>query len=228
MKLLTWIRLFFICLLALGAILIAAPEVMADPDDDCQGNPHHCNGGGGDVNVPVDVSTNINGGPVSVEHKSKSLGLSNGMGDVDIAGCLGSTQWATPLFSKQKLVVNWPCLAEFYLRNEQYALAAMAICNTEVVEEFDSEAACEAAHHFAPPPEPIPVASLLDEVELFHEEDIQQVQMQQQDIVARLEALEKRPKPVARAPAPAPAFTEEQKAAAWAALVGGGEDEDDE
>ena len=114
---------------------------------------------GGDVSVPVNVNTDVAGGPVNVEHKSESLGigLSNSLGDVDIAGCLGSTQWATPLFSKQKLTVNWPCLAEFYLRNGKPELAAMAICNTEVVKEFETEAACEAAHDFAvlleaPPP----------------------------------------------------------------------------
>ena len=141
---------------------------VAKADDDCRGNS--CNGGGdvdvdvggdtinaGDVSVPVDIT----GGSANVQQNSDSfaLGLSNGLGDVDIAGCLGSTQWATPLFSKQKLTVNWPCLAEFYLRNGKPELAAMAICNTEVVKEFDTEADCEAAHNFtvlvAAPPEPV-------------------------------------------------------------------------
>lgn len=148
---------------------------VAQASDDCRGNS--CNGGadvdvdvggdtiniggdtinGGDVSVPVDIT----GGSANVQQNSDSfaLGLANGLGDVDIAGCLGSTQWATPIFSKQKLTVNWPCLAEFYLRNGKPELAAMAICNTEVVKEFDTEADCEAAHNFtvlaAAPPEPV-------------------------------------------------------------------------
>lgn len=122
---------------------------------------------GGDITVPVDVTTgpvnvpvNVSGGVQSVDASphfdSRALALSNSLGDVDIAGCLGSTQWSTPLLSKQKLVVNWPCLAEFYLRNAMYDNAAMAICNTEVRKEFETETACRDAHPFqlmaAPPP----------------------------------------------------------------------------
>lgn len=113
---------------------------------------------GGDVTVnPGDVT--LNGGTNtastgavsnSTQFDSKALALSNGLGDVDIAGCLGSTQFATPLFSKQKLSLNWPCMAEFYLRHGKYDLAAMAICNTAIVKEFDDEAACELAHDFEP------------------------------------------------------------------------------
>jgi len=131
--------------------------------DDCRGNS--CNGGGGtDVDVNTDVTVggdtvnvpvNVTGGAQSVtgsnySNSSKALALSNSLGDVDIAGCLGSTQWATPLFSKQKLSVNWACLAEFYLRTGKYEMAAMAMCNTEIRNEFTSEDDCRSAHNFEP------------------------------------------------------------------------------
>ena len=132
---------------------------------------------GGDVSVPV----NVTGGPVEVNHSnsSRALGLSNNMGDVDIAGCLGSTQWATPIYSKQKLVVNWVCLAEFYLRNDQAELAAMALCNTEVIKEFDDEEQCEAAHSFfanAYIESPVIVPDSSDEDEEYRDEMIQEQQ----------------------------------------------------
>jgi hypothetical protein len=188
---------------------------------------------GGDVSVPVNVNTDVAGGPVNVEHKSESLGigLSNSLGDVDIAGCLGSTQWATPLFSKQKLVVNWPCLAEFYLEHGKYELAAMAICNTEIIKEFEDEAACEAAHDFAPFAEPVgEIIKSFDSSQEEQNEYLDVIQMAQASIEQRLEALESRPRPRPTSrptAAPQPAFTEEQKAAAWAALKGEGANEDE-
>lgn len=183
----------------------------------------------GDVSVPVDIT----GGDVSMQHKSESLGigLSNSLGDVDIAGCLGSTQWATPLYSRQKLVVNWPCLAEFYLRNSQYELAAMAICNTEVIKEFESEEACEAAHDFAPaaaaPPPPVSDEQIR-QMEMYNDQ-LAMVQMEIEQIEERIERSESRPAPPPRTivQQQPPAFTEEQKAAAWAALTGEGDNEDE-
>jgi hypothetical protein len=227
-------------LLILAAIVFVGAINKAWADDDCRGNQNCTDTGGGDiditggdVNVPVEVNTDVTGGPVSVQHKSESLGigLSNSLGDVDIAGCLGSTQWATPLFSKQKLVVNWPCLAEFYLKNGKYELAAMAICNTEIIKEFEDEAACEAAHDFGPQEEPVSeILEQRQQIEEYHQEDIQVVQMAQASLEARLTALEQKPPPPPRVIRSQPAepdkrFTEEQKLAVFAAL---GMDEDDE
>ncbi|KPK74256.1 MAG: hypothetical protein AMJ84_00265 [Acidithiobacillales bacterium SM23_46] len=198
---------------------------------------------GGDVNVPVDVTTgpvSVQGGDVStnMQFDSKALGIANSLGDVDIADCLGSTQWSTPVFGRQGLVLNQVCMAEFYLTAGKYKLAAMSLCNVkEILKEFESEEECEEAHDFTPvAPAPEPASEILEQrmqIEEYHEEDIEQVQMQQQQLVARIEALEKRPEPAPRvvrapAPEPKPAFSEEQKRAAWAALMGGSEDEDDE
>lgn len=146
----------------------------------------------GDVSVPVDVSNTMTGGDVSVKGSNyNSFGLSNNMGDVDIAGCLGSVQFGSPVYSKQKLVINWPCMAEFYLRNAKYDLAAMALCNTEILDEFKSEAECEAAHDFGPMPvfEPVVVIDDGDE----HQQEIDHLAEQ---LVALTEQVNK-PRPVA-------------------------------
>lgn len=233
------IRLYYCLVWSIAIAWFVWGVQIARADDDCRGNS--CNGGGdttvdvtgGDVNVPVDVNTDVTGGPVSVEHKSDSLGigLSNSLGDVDIAGCLGSTQWATPLFSKQKLVVNWPCLAEFYLEHGKYELAAMAICNTEIIKEFEDEAACEAAHDFAPFAEPVgEIIKSFDSSQEMQNEYLDVIQVAQANTEQRLEVLESRPRPRPTSrptAAPGPAFTEEQKAAAWAALKGEGANEDE-
>lgn len=240
MKLERWLRLFFIALVAFMVILVIMPP-LAMADGDCRGNQNCTDTGGGDTtiditggdtNVPVDVNTDVTGGPVNVQHKSDSLGigLSNSLGDVDIAGCLGSTQWATPLFSKQKLVVNWPCLAEFYLEHGKYELAAMAICNTEVVQEFADEESCELAHDFAPLAEPIgEIIETFDTGQAMQNEEIEIVQIAQASLEQRISALENKPAPRVIRPQAPPAerFTTEQKQAVFAVL-GIDEDEGDE
>ena len=100
-----------------------------------------------DVNTSTDIS--MDAGDLSITGgSSKALGLGRSSFDVDINQCMGSTSWDTILGGKQKLVINWVCLAEFYLKTGQPDLAAMAICNTEMLDEFDSEKECEAAHDF--------------------------------------------------------------------------------
>lgn len=110
---------------------------------------------------------------------SRALALANSLGDVDIAGCLGSTQWSTPVYGRQKLSTNWACLAEFYLRAAKYELAAMAMCNTEVRAEFDTEDDCRAAHDFTPAYVPPPPATDTAQDEEIHDQYEQQFQAQQ-------------------------------------------------
>jgi hypothetical protein len=181
--------------------------------DDCKGRS--CNGGDLVVGDTVVGDTSVTTGPTSVtggdlNNETVTVALSNSLGDVDIAGCLGSTQWATPLFSKQKLVVNWPCLTEFYLRNGKYELAAMAICNTEIVKEFASEAECEAVHDFGEIFEAEvamvePSAEHFEEEREWHDEAL----AAQQDYDQRLAQLERRL--TRQAPVQKPLLTEDQK-----------------
>lgn len=183
---------------------------------------------GGDVTVPVNtgpVSQNVTGS----SYEAKSLALGNVLGDVDIADCLGSHQWSTPVFGRQDLKLNQVCMAEFYLRTGKYSLAAMSLCNVkEILREFDSEEECEMAHDFSPPPEPVAAAPAISErreIELFHEEDIEAVQMAQSSLEQRLASLESRPAEVVEVTKPA--LSEDQKQAVWNALMGGSEDEDE-
>lgn len=160
---------------------------------------------------------------------NRSLALGNSLGDVDIAGCLGSTQWSTPLIGKQKLVLNHVCMAEFYLNARQYDLAAMALCNVpEILAEFKTESECEAAHDFAPPT--ITEASPEPHVPQDEFYRLEQLNAERYDSLAeRLETIEQRPEPrpkVVLQPAPtAEPFIDDTKRAALLALM---EDEDED
>ena len=104
---------------------------------------------GTDVEQNTEVVTELVGGDVSmVGGTSKAIGFGRSSFDVDINQCMGSTAWDTIIGGKQKLVINWVCLAEFYLKTGQPELAAVAICNTEMLKEFKNEAECEQAHDF--------------------------------------------------------------------------------
>lgn len=150
-------------------------------------------GGGDDITQSNDMNNQTTGDVNIAGDSSKAFGVGHALGDVDIAGCLGSEQWGTPIVSKQKLVLNWVCLAEFYLRSGQPELAAMALCNTEVLSEFPDETSCEKAHGFltALPLAPPPQAEADDddeELEEVYEQlamlqsvvDAQQVELEQQ------------------------------------------------
>ena len=190
------VRLFFLALimLALGHCYTARAS------GDCKGQS--CNNGG---ETNVEVNNNVSFRPLNsvgannrvdnaVSNESKSLGLSHGMGDVDINQCLGSRQWSTPLYSRQKLVINWPCMAEFYLRNGMFRQAAMALCNTEIRDEYESEAACEADHDF----QAVAVGAMPDEHEddedEYHREMAEELAMLRADLQAKIANLEEETK----------------------------------
>lgn len=191
-------------LLLVGILILVAAPVWAG------GGDHHNSGdvdvdvefGGDTVNVGGDTISlqggDMTGGPVNVSTGgNKSLALGNVLGDVDIAGCLGSTQWSTPVYGKQKLVVNWVCVAEFYIRYQQPGLAAMALCNTEILEEFDSEEECEQAHQFLAQAAIVesPIIDDYSDEEEFHEEQRTLNMALQSEIEQLRELYERRPTP---------------------------------
>ena len=202
---------FGVTLITIFWVLILVTDVYASGD--CKG--HSCGGettvdtdvtvGGtniniGDTNVPIVTGANTQSNSTTIEG-SRAYALSNSLGDVDIAGCLGSTQWATPLFSKQKLVVNWPCLTEFYLRNAQFELASMAICNTEIRKEFASEQACRDAHAFEPMlEEPVMVMEQDDDEVEYLRDELEEQAMLQADLNAKIQNLERSQRVVIREP----------------------------
>lgn len=195
-------------------LLLSASIALADNG---HGHDH-----GGDVTTDVtsstDVTTSVTGGDVNIAgDSSRAYGIGHSLGDVDISQCLGSVQWGSPVFSRQKLVINWPCMAEFYLRNGEPKLAAMAVCNTEVIKEFADEAECEAAHQFLSTLEPaVPVlpSSNVEEEE-YHEEQEQTLAMLEMRVSEIQALVEKSQRPVVRREVieKKGGLTEEQKAA---------------
>lgn len=119
-----------------------------------------------------DVTTSVTSGDSSmVSGDNKSLALvAPSLGDVDIAACLGSTQWSFLVMGKQKLELNHVCMAEFYLNNGLYELAAQSLCNQkEILAEYDDELSCEVAHNFDPRPPPETSVASTSSVEREHE-----------------------------------------------------------
>lgn len=154
----------------------------------------------GDTRTPKNIAINENvqevvTGDIAITGgKSRALGLGRSSFDVDINQCMGSTAWDTIIGGKQKLVINWVCLAEFYLKTGQPELAATAICNTEMLDEFSSEAECEAAHDFfIEVAEAIEIAVVDDQHREEEEEWHQEQQQMQQDYDDRIAFLESQP-----------------------------------
>lgn len=200
------LSLLFFGLAPVMAFLLVSP-VWAD--DDCRGRS--CNDSG-DVDVGVDVSVNSGdmvGGDVDVSHSSRALALSNSLGDVDIAGCLGSTQWNSPVFGKQKLVLNQVCMAEFYLEAGKYALAAQSLCNVpEILREFANEQECEEAHDFNPVVTEAPVVVVED----YYEEQMMEQQIAYNVLEKKVEELEKAPPQVVKTYVQQPFLSDSKRA----------------
>ncbi len=220
--------LLVLAMLAMAAPIWASGNCNGPGDDNCYNEIVDVNLTGGDV-IGGDISTGGN----------KSIALvAPGLGDVDIAQCLGSEAWTLLIGGKQKLVLNQVCMAEFYLKQGRYDLAAQSLCNQpEILNEYSTEADCEVAHDFTPVIPDHDVHARSDEFELAHaqqEEEIVYLQEEQASLVGRLDALtemmEQAPAPaptrvyVQQEPAP-PMYSDEQFNAVWMALKGGDEDE---
>ena len=181
----TFDRILLVLAIAISIVLVAGWRlVFAQSDHECQGG-HNCN------DDPVIVSTASGGDNL----RSYALG-SGGPGDVDISGCLGSTQWGFLTAFKQKLVRDETCVGFRFLMLEKYELAAMHFCNDKAtLKEFESEKACEFAHDFTPP-DTDGVAQGVNrsfdenyELTQEQEEEIEYLQEENASIVGRLDAL---------------------------------------
>ena len=195
----------------------------------------------GDVSLSAGVAATLSGGDMiggdtTLAMDSKSIVVAApGLGDVDIAACLGSTQWSLLVGGKQKLVLNQVCMAEFYLKQGRYDLAAQSLCNQpEIVTEYESEQACELAHDFTPPPLlalPASDSAFEEHYELAQrqEEEIEYMQAEQVSLVGRIdmltEQIEQAPAPVIVQQEVPVEYTDEQFEAVFMALKGSDEDE---
>ena len=189
LKYITW------ALAAALLVLIMSPA-WAQGDHDCQGG-HNCNDDGGviDINMAGGDLTggDLIGGDISTGG-NKSIALAApGLGDVDIAQCLGSEAWTLLVGGKQKLVLNQVCMAEFYLKQGRYDLAAQSLCNqAEILKEYATETACEDAHDFTPLIPDHDVDTRSDDFDMVYaaqEEEIEHLQQEQTSLVGRLDDL---------------------------------------
>ena len=172
----------------LGGLLLVL--VMYGIENTNAHDDHHDDGG----DISTDVS--MTGGDLisGDTGDNKSLVIAApGLGDVDIAQCLGSEAWTLLIGGKQKLVLNQVCMAEFYLKQGRYDLAAQALCNqAEILSEYSSEQACEAAHDLTPaiPDHDIHTRSeTFEEVYPQQQEEIEYAREERASLVGQIDQL---------------------------------------
>ena len=140
---------------------------------------------GDDIDVATDVATSL------VTGDNRTIALSQGsLGDVDIFGCIGSSQFSVFIFfAKQKLEIDPLCVADRYDSAGKHGLAAQMRCQVPLVADLDYAGTnCIAANTFEPLPPAQPTAAHLEEDEARdHEQAEQQVAQQ-----LEFEALAKR------------------------------------
>ena len=184
------------------------------------------------------VSGDLFGGDTNVSTGgNKTFAFSHSLGDVDInegQNCLGSEAWGSFIVSRQTNELNPWCAALFYELNGKHEFAAKMRCDIkEIGKKYETEQECWRDQDLTPPPPPESEPTVLEEhfeIEEQHDEDLQMVQMQLEQVTERLEQYEQRPAPRPRivqqqAPAAEPEYSDDQFDAVWSALKGGDEDE---
>ena len=170
--------------LMLAALMLVALVTRVDADEG-HGHNHHDDG---DSVVTTGATTlsggDLIGGDISTGGNKSIALVAPGLGDVDIAQCLGSEAWTLLVGGKQKLVLNQVCMAEFYLKQGRYDLAAQALCNQpEILKEYGTESACEIEHDFTPPTDDGTAQGLnRSDVQLTDEDDDIRYAVQQEEI----------------------------------------------
>ena len=145
------------------------------------------NVGGSTLNSSVG-DTVVDAGDVALNSDSKSFAFAHGLGDVDIADCLGSAQWGTIIVSRQYLELNKWCAAEVYDAKGLYQMAAIVRCDIkEIKKHFTNQENCIEANTV----QPIPVATMAPEPEVIvvePPEELQEAHVEQQMALNSVEA----------------------------------------
>jgi len=114
----------------------------------------------------VEVETTVIGGDqiggdnsnIASISGSRSYGVSQALGDVDINDCLASTQWGIPvIFAKQTVQENPWCMANSLDAMGAHEAAAKVRCTTKTIKAiYPDPVECEKAvmFHVEPPDEP--------------------------------------------------------------------------
>jgi hypothetical protein len=143
-------------------------------------------GGGDDLAVATSLVTGDN----------RTIALSQGsLGDVDIFGCLGSSQFSIFIFfAKQKLEIDPLCVADEYDQAGKHNLAAQMRCKVPLVSELDYTGTnCIEANTFSappPPPEPTGAQSAPREDPEEHQEHVVAQQLEYAALAKRLDQVE--------------------------------------
>ena len=104
-------------------LLLLLPIIgLADPSPDCKGDPHHCNGGGGESNITIendfdsdidldldnDLRSNVevDNGDVSLSSSNNSRYFAFGTSFPNAEGCLGGVQAGFGLVGYHKINIS--------------------------------------------------------------------------------------------------------------------------
>ncbi len=209
------VSLIWLLLAALVVVVIVFDVAYAGDDKTIQSN---------DMNAQTAGDFIIKG--------SKALGLSYGMGDVDInegQNCMGSEQKANILFGKQELALNAWCASLFYELNGRHTFAAKLRCSIpEIGNHYLTSGECVADQVLSPSNITEPSVIDLHEEQRVQDEGIAIVQMAQASFADRLEALERKPLVTkSQAPPPEKEMTIEEKEAVLALLFSNKDDGDE-
>ncbi|MCH8278531.1 MAG: hypothetical protein IIC12_06345 [Proteobacteria bacterium] len=133
-------RLLFVAAIVMAAMLLAGVR-LAYAQHECQGG-HNCNDGGGDVQVLTEL--------VSGDVSTRALSLGQSLGDVDIAGCIVTSQWGIIIFQRQGWDYDPYCLAEKLDQAGKYEDAAAMRCTDAPTAKLYAER-CLTVMNFKPP-----------------------------------------------------------------------------
>jgi hypothetical protein len=145
------------------------------------------NVGGATLNSSVG-DTVVDAGDVALNSDSKSFAFAHGLGDVDIADCLGSEQWGTIIVSRQYLELNKWCAAEVYDAKGLYQMAAILRCDIkEVKKHFTDPQDCIKANTVEPVVVGIEYKSEPEVIVVEPPQELQEVHVEQQMALETIE-----------------------------------------
>jgi len=223
------IREFVVLLIILAAVAVVATAQADDdqhPPNDL--NSHNIAQTAGDIALGGDDSLAL------------GLGLSYGMGDVDInegKNCMGSEQKANVLFGRQKMALNAWCAALFYELNGKHTFAAKLRCEIpEIGRHYTTANQCVIDQDLSPAKTTSAEQDQINEhvaSEEQHTKELVAVQEQQMGLVAQVDYLTAQFEQVQAQPMPEPAqqeleprYTEEDVAYVLGLYVDGEEEDE--
>ena len=195
-KLIRTVQLVILALVILSVVAMVVPRYVY-AGGDCKG--HSCNN---DTDVTTQVSTdvsthaNTNVDASSDVHttfssKSRSLGLANGTGDVDMGVCYGSKGDSTPIYARQRYkILPLQCANHLDSIGLHEAAARMRCSDKDYGKLFSDRDECLALSQAMRSPSTAPVAEPSEDDDDYHQEHEEELAMLRADIEAKIQNLE--------------------------------------